>query len=160
MLWRNIPSTRSSRSVTLEITDEIMRAEVVAARGTLVAMGGRPLRPLNYEPGPWDPSSGRLEEFHVQTHWIEEAATCEPDLARWKAFRAAQIAVREDKARLFKHEQQILDYRTKHGLGGPIILHLEPGQQTKLIEWKEYQVFQHRQLAKKEAKAGSVLAKA
>ncbi len=65
---RNL-SPRSSRSVTPEYTNDIIQASVVAARDRLLALGGRPLRPLNFDPGPWDPSGTIREEHHIQNHW-------------------------------------------------------------------------------------------
>ncbi len=142
---RNL-SPRTSRSVTPEYTNDMIQANV-EARDRLLALGGRPLRPLNFDPAPWDPSRTMREEHHIRNHWNEESDTCKPELARWEAFRAAQKVARADALKFSELERAVRKYRIKHGFRGPIRLHLEPEQQTALNEWKEYQVFQHCHLA-------------
>lgn len=92
--------TSRSRSVTPEWTqeelDEMAQAETVGHYNLLVAMGGRPHRPLRFDAGPWDSSSGRWEEYHVRAHWDVEARVCHPELKRWKAFRKYQQDIRKD----------------------------------------------------------------
>ena len=128
----------------------MVQADVVAARDRLLALGGRPLRPLNFDPAPWDPSMTIREEHHIQKHRNQQSDTCKPELERWEAFRAAQKVARADALKFSEHERSVQKYRIKHGFKGSIRLHLKPEQQTALNEWKEYQVFQHCQLVTRE----------
>ena len=109
-------------------------------------------RPIRYDPGPWDPASGKWKKFYVQDHWAEEAHVFEPELKRWTAFRNYQQHIRKDPEKFPAYRQYIRQYREENALESPVQLHLQAEQQTKLDEWKEYQVIQHRKLAKKQRK--------
>lgn len=113
-------------------------------------MGGRPGRSLNFNPGPWDPSGGSWEKFHVRDHWSVEAHSFMPELRRWTAFRKYQQDIRANVQRFPEYQLYIRDYRNKHGLTGPVDLCSQSDQQTKIDEWKEYQVYIHRKLRQKE----------
>ncbi len=82
----------------------------------------------------------------------EEAYLFESELKRWTAFRNYQQHIRKDPEKFPAYRQYIRQYREENALESPVQLHLQAEQQTKLDEWKEYQVIQHRKLAKKQRK--------
>lgn len=138
-----------------------------------IKIGGRPSRPLQTEPDPQyyerrleevqetirktgctehDPrknsaelkalrSSCRLQYLEAE----QERVTFE--FNQWRRFLQFQQRKRQDRAVFSEYEQSVSEYRQRKKFEGEIQLQLQPEQQTKLDEWKEFQYFQYRKLS-------------
>ena len=120
--------------------------EIKEAYNTLIKMGGRPTREIQLDPGLPDPIEAQRGLRHYATFWRAQL-TFKHELDRWKKFRDHQQEARARPEEFHTYCQSVRDYRRENEMEGEIDLHLQWDQQTKLDEWKEYQFFQHRQLA-------------
>ncbi len=115
---------------------------------TLLQMGGRPTRSINPDPGVWDPVKVNVEEVHVLNHWSVESGRLQDELDRWRHFREFQQRNRAKPETFPRYQEHVLKYRQGNGIEGIVQLHLQPEEQTKLDEWKEYQFYEHRKLGR------------
>lgn len=115
---------------------------------TLLQMGGRPTRSINRDPGVWDPAKVNLEDIHVLNHWGGEMSRMQDELDRWKHFRTFQQLNRAKPENFSRYQEHVLNYRRENGMEGTAHLHLQPAEQTKLDEWREYQFYEHRKLGR------------
>ena len=120
--------------------------EIKEAYYALIEMGGRPTREIELDPGSPDPVETQRHLRHYASFWAAQL-TFKEELVRWKKFRDHQQEAREKSEEFLAYCQSVCDYRRENGMEGEIHLKLQWDQQTKLDEWKEYQFFQHRELA-------------
>lgn len=105
----------------------------------LLQMGGRPTCSINPDPGVWDPAKVNQEDIHVLNHWSVEMSRLQDELNRWKHFRTFQQLNRAKPENFSRYQEHVLNYRLENGMNGTAHLHLQPEEQTKLDEWREYQ---------------------
>ena len=141
----SLESTPSGSEYETELGNEIKEAY-----STLIDMGGRPTSEIQLDPGLPDPIEIRKGLRHYATFWAAQS-TFKDELHRWQKFRYHQQHARKRPRDFPAYCQSVHDYRKAHAIGGEIDLHLQWEQQTKLDEWKEYQYFQHRELAGRRA---------
>ena len=155
IIWENgvrtyvsisLASTPSGSEYETEFGNEIKEAYY-----TLIEMGGRPTREIQLDPGLPDPVEAQRGLRHYSTFW-ENQLTFKHELDRWKKFRDHQQKARERPKEFPAYCQFVRDYRRENGMDGEVDSHLQWDQQTKLDEWKEYQFFQHRELARPRAR--------
>ncbi|KAL9129805.1 MAG: hypothetical protein Q9217_001842 [Psora testacea] len=137
---------------------------------TLIRKGGRPTRPIQYdpvlpiqhEPGRWVYPDGHTrfltaeeeeestEESWVRDHWGSEGSRFKHELTEWQLFRGFQRKFRpKNPEDIPRFQQPIDDYCRKNGIKEewkPQV-HIEPKMRTKLDEWKEFYFYQHTRLA-------------
>ncbi|KAL9123596.1 MAG: hypothetical protein Q9217_006987 [Psora testacea] len=123
-------------------------------------MGGRPSRPIQYEPGHWVHEEGvddciseeeddeQKELRWVSDHWGHEGSHIRGELLEWQGFRKFQRQMRRKPASLYKVQQRINEYWKKKQIKKELRpkLHVDPDQQSKVEEWKEFYWYQHRGL--------------
>ncbi len=150
VVWEN--GVRTFESISLESTPPLSEYatgfgnEIQEAYHTLVETGGRPTREIRLDPGLPDPMEAQRGFLHYPSFWSAQL-TFEDELDRWQKFRHHQRKARERPKEFSAYCQSVHDYRWANGMEGEIYLHLQWDKQTKLDEWKEYQFFQHRELA-------------
>ncbi|KAL8907657.1 MAG: hypothetical protein Q9171_005773 [Xanthocarpia ochracea] len=149
-VWEN--EVRTVESISLESTPPLSEYatesgnEVREAYYALVEMGGRPTREIRLDPGLPDPIEAQRGFLHYHSFW-EAQLTFEDEIYRWQKFGHHQRKARERPKEFPAYCQSVHDYRWANGMEGEIYLDLQWDKQTKLDEWKEYQFFQHRDLA-------------
>ncbi|KAL8858812.1 MAG: hypothetical protein Q9178_004729 [Gyalolechia marmorata] len=149
-VWGN--GVRTFEYISLESTPPLSEYdtgsgnEIQEAYNTLVEMGGRPTREIRLDPGLPDPIEAQRGLLYYHSFW-EAQLTFKDELYRWQKFRHHQRKARERPKEFPAYCQSVHDYRLANGMEGEIYLHLQWDKQTKLDEWKEYQFFQHRELA-------------
>ncbi|KAI9840160.1 MAG: hypothetical protein M1837_001873 [Sclerophora amabilis] len=137
------PQPTRSRPPTAIQYAEWCRNDAYEAYDSLIQMGGRPTQPINPNPRVWDPAR-TSEDNHVRDHWTSEARRCYDELEAWEKFRRFQTTNRQKGFPAY--HQAVSEYRQTNGIGGSVQLHLQPEEQTKLDEWKEYQFYERFKL--------------
>ena len=136
------PITAGAEAALSETDEEnvgFMRSLADKKYMELKSMGGRPSRELNTDPGPCSPSKPDIDkEYHVRDHWSREVGLVERELKRWLDFRWHQFTMRKD-SKIFRKYKEIIR------INGVIELRLD--RQTKLDEWREYYLYEHRKRA-------------
>jgi hypothetical protein len=86
-----------------------------------------------------------------------ERTRCYLELCRWEKFREYQQLPRKNPETFVKYVDDITRYRQKKGIGESLQpqLQLQPEQQTKLDEWKEYYIYEHCKLGRLERERSS-----
>ncbi|KAF2241936.1 hypothetical protein BU26DRAFT_162013 [Trematosphaeria pertusa] len=109
----------------------------------LKGMGGRPSREINPDPGPCPPPKSDVDkEYHVRDHWGREHGRLRDEIARWVDFRWHQFKKREDSKIFNKYKEAVHGYQQNKGIDWDVELQLD--RQTKLDEWREYYLYEHR----------------
>ena len=106
-------------------------------------MGGRPSREINPDPGPcpaW--KSDVQKRYHVSDHWNGEDGRTEGELKRWLDFRWHQFKMREDWNKFNEYKDAVHKHRQAKEIDWTVELQLD--RQTKLDEWREYYIYEHR----------------
>jgi hypothetical protein len=125
-----------------------VKARTYGYYNRLLLLGGRPSAEIQPDPGVWDPSIGGDKELHVLHHWWQEGGRCYAELCRWEKFIEYQKSVRKDLETFLKYVDDVSWYQQRRGIEESLHPHLElqPDRQTKLNEWKEYYLYEHRKL--------------
>lgn len=113
------------------------------AYNALVRLGGRPTHQIREPLPPHLKRYSEDESSDIVTHWFKDRLFAD-ELNRWQKFRAFQKIVRHDPEWFPTYAEIVRDYRRKGGMEGDIHLNLQPEQQSKLDEWKEFQYLKHR----------------
>ncbi|KAF2185940.1 hypothetical protein K469DRAFT_707616 [Zopfia rhizophila CBS 207.26] len=82
-------------------------------------MGGRPSREINPDPGPCPASKSDIDKRYHQ-----------------------QFIMRENSKKFNKYKEAVHNYREEKGIDWAVELQLD--RQTKLDEWREYYIYEHR----------------
>ncbi|KAF2181220.1 hypothetical protein K469DRAFT_692103 [Zopfia rhizophila CBS 207.26] len=128
---------------TWEELTELKRISAYEKYQELKNMGGRPSREINPDPGPCPPwKSERDKEYHVSDHWGGENGRMGDETTRWLDFRWYQFKMREDPERFDKYKAAVHKHRQEKGIDWAVELQLD--RQTKLDEWREYYIYEHR----------------
>ena len=120
-------------------------------------MGGRPSRPIQYDPGHWVYKEGvddymseeeddeQKELRWVSDHWGYEGSQFHGELDEWQGFRKFQRQMQRKPASLYKVQQRINDYWQEKQITEKLRpqLHIDPHQQSKVDEWKEFYWYRH-----------------
>ena len=115
-------------------------------------MGGIPSRPIQYDPGHWVYQEGvddyiseeeddEEKELHwISSHWGSEGSHMAGELHEWQDFRRFQRRMRRKPTSLYKIQQQINNYWQEKQIREELRpqLHVDPQQQSKVDEWKEF----------------------
>lgn len=127
----------------------------------LIEQGGRPSRPIQYDAGRWFFQEGvddmiELEEGKededtrelrwTSQHWSREAVKFIIELEQWERFRRNwQRYWRKKPSSLWKVQQRIDEYWQTNNLREQLKpqLHVDPQQQSKVDEWREYYWYRH-----------------
>lgn len=111
-------------------------------REKLLSIGGRS-REINPDPGPCpDSKPDEDKRYHVSDDWHEEAERTERELEQGLDFRWHQFEMRKDSKIFNKYKEAIDNHREKKGINFGVELQLD--RQTKLDEWREYYLYEHR----------------
>ncbi|MCJ1304426.1 hypothetical protein MMC08_007238 [Hypocenomyce scalaris] len=129
---------------------EETRAEAYEYYNKLTQAGGRPSRPIQSDPGPWDPSLGD-EELHGTSHWEKELRRYMNELERWENFRKYQQAIRKNPEKFRGSIERACEYQSKRGIDVHLDSQFQVEEQTMLDTWKEYYLYEHRKLGPLEA---------
>ena len=106
-------------------------------------MGGRSSRQINHDPGPCPTWKSDIDKkYHISDHWGRERGQIDEELARWLDFRWHQFKIRENQRTFNKYDKAVHMYLQEKAINWVVKLHLD--QQTKLDEWKEYYIYEHR----------------
>ncbi|KAF2191255.1 hypothetical protein K469DRAFT_367718 [Zopfia rhizophila CBS 207.26] len=106
-------------------------------------MGGRPSREINPDPGPCPASKSDIDKrYYISDHWHREAGQIEREMKRWLDFRWQQFKMRENSKKFNKYKEAVHNYREEKGIDWAVELQLD--RQTKLDEWREYYIYEHR----------------
>lgn len=106
-------------------------------------MGGRPSHPIKSRTGTWNPAYFEEHTF-VFSHWSIEWRSTEEDLNRWKAFREHQQRQRKSSEVFQAYKTRVQDYCTHEDLPHNPDLEQDQARQDKLVDWKEYYIYEHR----------------
>lgn len=127
----------------------------------LIEQGGRPSRPIQYDAGRWFFQEGVDDEIELEAgkededtrqlrwtskHWSREAIKFIIELEQWEHFRSYwQRYWRRKPSSLWKVQQRIDEYWQENNLREQLKpqLHIDPQQQSKVDEWREYYWFRH-----------------
>ncbi|KAL9627181.1 MAG: hypothetical protein Q9164_007683, partial [Protoblastenia rupestris] len=123
-------------------------------------MGGRPSRPIRYDPGPqawrcWEHENVACSEDEEQKelrwindHWRHESVHIYCELWEWEDFRSDQQLQRSDP----RKRRQLENYIQRKSIKAELLpqLHSDPQQQSKVDDWKEFYLFMHRRTRGKE----------
>ena len=104
-------------------------------------MGGRPSAPITLDPGPCPPS--KSESDHLRYHIVDQDDRMDYELGLWEDFREYQKGVRRPEE-FEKYVENVREHRQDTGIEWDVELREE--RQTKLDEWKEYYLYELRQL--------------
>ena len=135
-------------------------------RNVLIQSGGRPTRPIQYDPGHWafvdgvddcmsEEEDDEQREFRwVMDHWMHERSKFSRELHVWQAFHKFQRRVRRKPDFPWGVKQRIDNYWKERKIEEELKpqLQLDLQQQSKVDEWKEYYWYKHRQLQSYEEK--------
>ncbi|KAL9607496.1 MAG: hypothetical protein Q9167_007589 [Letrouitia subvulpina] len=127
----------------------------------LIQKGGRPSRPIQYDAGRWVYQEGTDDLIELETgkedeetrelrwtseHWSREVVKFKIELENWEYFRNKwQRTARRKPSSLWKVQQSIDQYWQKNNLRRELKpqLHIDPHQQSKVDEWREYYWCRH-----------------
>lgn len=101
--------------------------------------------PIQPDPGLWNPAVTD-EELHVLHHWGQQACRVQDELARWEKFRKYQQWKRQTTQSFDEYKASLDKDQKKTGVHWMLTLDQEIEKQTKLDEWKEYYLYEHRKL--------------
>jgi len=117
------------------------------ARNALLLDGGRPSHPID---SGFDIMKAPGQYAEIISYWSRGGnglgMFCD-QFGVWKEFREYQESVRQsrtDPERFAKYAQYVHDYRCEKGHEGDIELHQNRKKQSRLDDWKEYQLYQFR----------------
>ena len=136
------------------------QAHAEKSHNALIQSGGRPTRSIHRDPGHWafvegiddcmseEEDDEQKELRWVMDHWGHEGSKFAVELHTWQAFRSFQRYMRKKPASLWKVQQRIDEYWKKRGIRDELKpqLQIDPQQQSKVEEWKEYYWYHHQQL--------------
>jgi hypothetical protein len=106
-------------------------------------IGGRPSREINPDPGPCPAWKDDIQKkYHSADHWNGERGRTGRELERWLDFRWHQVRMRQDSNKFDKYKDAVYKHQQAKGINWTIELQLD--QQTKLDEWWEYYIYEHR----------------
>ncbi|KAL8697685.1 MAG: hypothetical protein Q9201_007000 [Fulgogasparrea decipioides] len=162
---RNIgpKSNRERCSLTRETYEEETRASQVYAeknRQALIQAGGRPTRPIQYDPGHWvfvkgvdDCMSEEEDDEQRELRWVsdhfgKEGSRFAIELHAWQAFKRFQLYKRKKPSSLWKIQQQIDELWKERGVSEKLKpqLQIDPQKLSKVEEWKEFYWYKLQQL--------------
>ena len=126
---------------------DVEAAEV--AHTALLALGGRPSRPVIQHSTASEPNNTCQTWFHQSG----QGAQLRRELDLWKMFLEYQSRIRKDAASFRRERARINAYWDERVLRRDLRPQLQEVQeQSKLEQWKEYYFFQHLQLGEKQAR--------
>ncbi|KAL9036540.1 MAG: hypothetical protein Q9214_006091 [Letrouitia sp. 1 TL-2023] len=138
-----------------------LRTATEAIYNTIIEQGGRPSRPIQYDAGHWVFEEGvddlieleegkedeETRELHwTSRHWDREVVKFRIELDKWEYFQHYwQRYWRKKPSSLWKIQQRIDEYWQKNNLREQLKpqLHIDPHQQSKVDEWREYYWYRH-----------------
>ncbi|KAF2259155.1 hypothetical protein CC78DRAFT_83114 [Lojkania enalia] len=139
------PSTPVTAGAELTQEERIERTRYGAYENyrDLKDVGGRPSREINPDPGPCPLWKSDIDKrYHVPDHWNGELWRTRDELTRWLDFRWHQFRKRGDPKIFNKYKEAVHKHRQVKDIGWAAELQL--GRQTKLDEWWEYYLYEHR----------------